>query len=129
MKLSLGAIHDLYVGLNMLERDEKLKLIADVRIKIAVNISRLKPLAAAYERAGARARADLQAANRELEGKAQRSDAELAADFADINEDLRNKVEDVDLKTFVRKDLRLDENDKIGGITLAQLLPIIDGLE
>lgn len=130
MQLTIGQIHDLYVGLTLLDRDETVKLSADVRLKLAIDQNLIKPFADAYERSRTRALADLNMTNRKLEAKDQRSNAELEADFADANQELRAKPQDLEgVKTLARVDLKLDENSKVGGGLLARLLPILEKIE
>lgn len=129
MKLTTGHAHDLYAALITLDREDTLKFTADVRLKIATNINLLAPQAGAYERARVRVAADLNAANRVLPAEARRSDAELQADLAEGDASMRAAEVEVELKTFTRPDLKLDENQKLGGATLARLMPAIEGLE
>lgn len=126
MKLTVGAIHDIFLALTMMDRDEGTKFSADVRFKIGINWNLARPIAEAYERARNRALAGINAADRTLPEGTRRSDAELQADFAEADSGLRAASEDVSLRMFTRPDLKLDENLKIGGIMLARLAPIIE---
>jgi hypothetical protein len=45
------------------------------------------------------------------------------------NEGLRAAEQGIDLKTAGRADFKLDENARIGGATLARLMPMIEKLE
>jgi len=129
MQLTVGQIHNLYVGLTVLERNDKLKLTPDTRFKMAINLNVLEPVANGYERARTRALADLYRDNRKLEDKKQRTEAEIQADLADADAGLRAKKEEVELRMLSRTDLKLDENETLLHATLARLLPLVEGLE
>ena len=129
MQLTVGQIHNLYVGLTVLERNDKLKLTPDTRFKMAINLNVLEPVANGYERARTRALADLYRDNRKLEDKKQRTEAEIQADLADADAGLRAKTEEVELRMLSRTDLKLDENETLLHATLARLLPLVEGLE
>lgn len=130
MPSTIGQIYDLYIGFTLLDRDESLKLSADTRLKLAININLLKPFAEAYERSRTRVLSDLNLVNRKLGAEEKRSEAELQADFADANEALRAATQDIDdLKMLARTDLKLDENTKISASLLARLLCIVEKIE
>jgi len=59
MKFTTGQLHNLFLGLSALDADE-VKLVPDVRLNIAININKVTPFAAAYERASRRLLADLE---------------------------------------------------------------------
>ena len=130
MKLTTGNLHSLFVGLIALEDGETLKLTGDVRLKIAINRNLIEPYAAAYERARNRVAADLMKANRALPDKVRRSQNEIEVDLADVDVKMREKEEDVEkIKTLLKSELRLEDNLKITGAILAQIMPILDGVE
>lgn len=127
MQLTTGEIHTAYVGLTNLEQDQAVRLSGDVRMKIAIDRNRLEPIAVAYERARTRAFADLVAANREAQAK--KSEAEIQAELAEQDATLRQQDNDVEVKTLLRSDLRLDDNPRITGVLLSQIMPILEGVE
>lgn len=129
-KLTTGQVHDLFVAFSLLDREEDLKLTPDVRLKIAININLVKPHAEAYERVRTRALADVNRDNRARDPKERLSEPELQSDYAEKDAALRAAPAEVaGLKTLLKPDLRLDDNPKIGGMILARLWPILDGIE
>src|SRR5690348_6485893 len=129
MRLTIGEIHDLSIAIAGLEKDEKIKLTGETRLKLAINHNKLTPIASAYERARSRLLSDMVKKNRDSEAKQQISDAEIQADFADQNQGLRDASEEIELRKLTRPDLKLDENQNIGALTIARLMPIIEGIE
>jgi len=129
MKLTTGIIHDFYAKASMLEKDDAVKLSGEIRFKIGLNLNRMREIAAVYELSRNRSMADIYKANRELEPKDRRSDPELQADFMDMNAKLRAIEHDLNLKTILKGDLRLDDNPKIGGSVIEVLIPFMDGIE
>jgi anti-sigma28 factor (negative regulator of flagellin synthesis) len=123
MKLSVGQIHDLYLGLSMLEQAPDVKLTGDVRIRIAIDINKLKPIASAYERARTRTFADLQ---KQATGATKKSDAEVQSELVEENEKIRGEEHELELRTFLKTDLRLDDNPKITGAMMAQIWPVLE---
>lgn len=129
MKLTVGKIHDLYVGLTMLERDDKIKLAGETRFKMAINLNLLQPIAAAYEIARTCEHADVQKKHRGPEPRDRISDEEIEAEMAAKNGMLRGREEEITLRMLKKDDLKLDDNQTLGHVTLAKILPIVEGGE
>ena len=126
MKLSIGTAHALFLGLAAIEGGADVKVSADVRLAIAINMNKLRPTAEAYERARTRSLATLYAVNRGADGRPLRCDAELQADALDADAAMRSAESDeLELRTILKADLRLADNAKITGVVLAQVAPII----
>jgi hypothetical protein len=119
MNLPVGIFYELAVGLGAL--DQQLEKVApDVRLKIGLNLSRLRPIADAYERARGRISADLV--------QSDKSDVVKQAEFGEANAKLRNELESVELRKLLKSDLRLDDNPRVTGATLSLIWPILDGV-
>lgn len=129
MRLTIGRIHDLYAALSRLEEAPEIKLAGEVRLKVAININALRPNAEAYERTRTRSIADLYAANRGLGPSERKTEPEIQADAMDANHAMREETADLELRTLLKADLRLEDNPKITGAMLAALVPIVEGIE
>jgi hypothetical protein len=121
MKLSIGKAHSLLVGLNAVDRDDKTKLNGDTRLALAININRLQPVVAAYEKAR-------NAVLTETVGEGPLT-AVKEAQFSAADSDLRDKEEEFDLRRIAKADLRLEDNPRITGGLIAMLAPMLIDLE
>lgn len=127
MKLTYGQIHEAFLGLTALDHDD-IKLSGETHMSVAINLNAFKPYTIAYEKARFRTLADLNERNRGLPEKDRRSDAELQADFADADLAMRDKeVEVNEARKILKSDLRMSDNAKIRGGTIARLMPLLDG--
>ncbi len=129
-KLPIGTLHELFAGLQVVDTADGTTLAGEVRLSIAINLNKLRPLIEAYERTRQRTYLDISKkilGDNERETPAQRE--KLQATFATENDKLRAGEHDVDLERIDVADLKLDENTKINSATLAQLMPILDGVE
>ena len=132
--LAIGDIFNLWAALSAMERDEALKLDAETRLEVAININRLLPLATAYERARAAIAPSLYREAREKMPTGYPIDKPLPNDIeAEVNakvieqdQKLRERTEDVPLCLFSLAVLRIADNPKI---RLSSLLPIISDAE
>lgn len=134
--ISMGDIHNLYIGLTTLEKDESVKLTGEVRLKVAINLNRLRPYAEAYETARTKVFAEIgkryarAAAETEGKGSAVKlTVAEHECERADEDQKLRRKEEHVELRSLLQSDLRLEENPRITGAMMALIFPILEGVE
>lgn len=135
MTLATGVIYRLWSALDAIENSSDIKLAADVRFKVAINVSRLHPMASAYERARAGMVSQAYGEARESLGKdwpAERpmpleAEARVQSSIIEQDHQLLSVMSSVELRTLLRSDLRLDDNSK--KIKLSALLPIIDDAE
>ncbi len=121
MKLTIGRAHSLLVGLNAVDRDDKTKLNGDTRLALAININRLQPIVAAYEKAR-------NAVLTETVGDGPLT-ALKEAQFSAADSDLREQEEEFDLKRISKADLRLEDNPRITGGLIAMLAPMLIDLD
>lgn len=121
MKLTIGKAHSLLVGLNAVDRDDKTRLNGDTRLALAININRLQPIVAAYEKAR-------NAVLAETVGDGPLT-AVKEAQFSAADSDLRDKEEEFDLKRISKADLRLEDNPRITGGLIAMLAPMLIDLD
>ncbi len=121
MKLTIGKAHSLLVGLNAVDRDDKTRLNGDTRLAFAININRLQPIVAAYEKAR-------NAVLAETVGDGPLT-AVKEAQFSAADSDLRDKEEEFDLKRISKADLRLEDNPRITGGLIAMLAPMLIDLD
>jgi len=129
MKLTIGALHNLVLGLNAVENVPDVKLAGTVRLAIAINVNLLRPHAEAYERARTRSVAQLYKDNRDDKGRAQRTDAEIQADAMDADAEARKlEAGEFELRMLTTSNLSLEANPKITGGMIAQLAPVITDL-
>lgn len=120
MKLTTGRIHDLLIGLYAIENTVDTKLAGEVRLKIAININAIKPVATIYESSRTKAY------HRIVKGTQERTEVDAA--MIDADQELRAVEYDINVCTLVKDDLRLDDNPKITGAIVAQVMPIITDL-
>ena len=121
MKFTLGQAHALLVGLNAVDRDEKTKLGAQARLAIAININRLTPVVAAYEKAR-------NALLIEIVGEGPVTQLKEAR-FAAADSGLREQEEGFELRRIGKAELRLDDNPRITGALIAMLAPILTDID
>lgn len=121
MKLTLGTAHGLLIGMNAIDRDDKTRLAAETRMTIAININRLQPVMAAYEKAR-------NALMIEIVGEGPITPLK-EAQFAAADGGLRERAEEFELKRIAKAELRLDDNPRITGGLIAMLAPILTDLD
>lgn len=126
MDLTNTQATNLYAALAKIGPDNKdVKLAAEVWIKVAINKNKLQPLVADIEATRMRVFAD---AIRLAEGE-KASQAELEARGTKAMYEFgKLTLATGKLKTFVQKDLRLDDNPVICAL-LAELMPVIDDIK
>lgn len=129
MKFTLGQIDDAFAGLTVLNNEESIKLTSEACIKVAINSNLLKPIVQGHNIARFKYIAELNKKNRGLGDSEKRTNAELEADLAVWEETERAKEHDIDVRTFLKADLRLADNPKINGGVIAKLWPILEGMD
>lgn len=126
MKLTTGVAHDLLLGLFAIESTAETKLAGEVRMKIAIDINILKAIAGPYERARAQTYADIVT---RMGGWTKVREAGLdrivEAEMIEADRAMRDSEQELALQTFLKSDLRLDDNPKISGAILAQIMPVL----
>jgi len=135
--LNIGEIHNLFIGLSALEKDDNVKLTGAVRLKIAIDLNRCRPVAEAYETARAKMFAEIskrfaeRIAAAEAKGPTQAKPTIAEHELERVLEDqkMRAEVGHVELRTLVQSDLRLEENPRITGAMIAMILPVLEGIE
>lgn len=123
MKITVGQAHGLFVGLSQLDKEAE-KLSGATRLKIAINLNLLQPVAAAYERTSQKALVSLNAQEPKL------TTLEVQAKFAEENEKSIAVTVDLGLKKLsMKEDIKLDDEPKVSSSTISQLLPLVTGVE
>lgn len=116
MKLKVGTAHNLYAALNRIDNNPAIKLPAEVRLLIAINMNRLQPEVQAYEKARNHIYVDMQGADgKGLINEPKASEEDLKLRDAEISVRLK-KVGLAELKGLMK-------DQAITG--LASLAPII----
>lgn len=131
MKLNVGIAADLYSGLVSLDALD-LKLSAEVRLKLAVNMDKLKPIVRKFEVRNNKILADLQAKARQANAGSDRpvvTEAQIMADFADRIEAVKDEEVELKLWRIELKSLALETNTRLRPQVLANLMPILSGVE
>ena len=101
------------------------KLAPATRFKLAIMLNKLRPLAVAYDQAHAQAAKN---ANVQVDGKAPDPITAHANLLAEISA-LRAEEHDINLPTLLKTELKMEENPKVNGMALSQVLPVIEGLD
>ena len=133
MKLTIGQIHNIFVGLTALDQQLE-KAVPAVRLKIGINLNRVRPIAEAFEKAQQRSIAQLstEAATKqsgcppETSAEVQARQSNLQNDMMDAIVGLRAAEEEIEVKTFQQAELNLDENPRVSGDTISRLMPVLD---
>lgn len=123
MRLTIGQIHDVVSGMTSLE-DPEVKLSGDLVLTIAINLNKMRGIAAAYEQARARIMSDL------IKNSVNsRNNHEIESEFLEEDKKLRDKEEDVEgAKAIDIKSLDLNNNPKVRPLVVARLMPILTGV-
>lgn len=130
MKLTYNEAYRLLSGLRQLERSETVKLDANVRWNIAVNIDRLTKPLGPYERTIAAKHREIRPLDPNASGNSSVAEANkivLSANNAILAEVdvLGERQIEIKLFLFTRDDLKLAENPRITGDMIAPLARIL----
>jgi hypothetical protein len=120
MKLKLGEAQLLLKSLKELDQDET-KLAGEVRLDIVINMNRLTPVIAAFERAIQALRGQVIAAGGEASGQIPAFDKAVT--------ELAMREEEFDLNTFTVEKLQLDDNQAVKAGLVMHLAPILKGFD
>lgn len=124
MKSTTGVAIGILIGLQQLDQQLE-KVNPEVRLKIAILINKLRPLGDAFDRTQSRLVQDV---NKQFDGQPP-NPALTNALLTEGVAKLRDEECEIDLKALDKRDLKLDDNPKVNALTLANILPILEGYE
>jgi hypothetical protein len=124
VKSTVGELVGVLVGLQQLDQQLE-KAAPEVRLKIAIMINRLRPIGEAFDRTQSGL---VREANTEVNGKPVNQSL-ISSIISEGLADARAVcVENFDIGKLTKEELKLADNPKVNGLTLANILPILDGV-
>ena len=115
---TVGEVYMVYVGLVQL--DQQLEKVApEIRLRIGINMNKMRPTAEVFERTQSRTVADISEAGETNTARVQYS----------INEaifKLRSEECSIEVRTFKETDLNLSENPKVSADTLSKIMSVLE---
>lgn len=120
MKVKVSVAIGILIGLQQLDQQIE-KVTPEVRLKVAIMINKLRPDGDAYDRTQARIVREAYQAHE----NPQLRDAFMTESLAAA----RDVEVDIEDRKLTKDELNLKENPKVNSLTLANLIPILEGIE